>query len=329
MSITRRTLLGTAAAAVAAPVPAVAQECRIGPPKHEKGPLVFMDYDQVELDAAYKQEAYQPPGLGQRVQDRLAFASGEARAHVGEPLRQRYGAADMETLDIYRTDRVNAPIFVFIHGGTWRFGSAWEAGYPAEMFVKAGAHYIAIDFDSVVDVNGDLGVLAAQVRRAIAWVYRNAASFGGDPARLYVGGHSSGGHLCAVAMITNWPVDFNLPADVVKGGLCISGMYEMEPVRLSYRREYIAFTDEMADAMSPQRHIGKLAAQVVVSYGALETPEFQRQARDFAAAVKAAGKPVTLIKSYDYYHDEMAETLGNPYSPSGRAALAMMGLERS
>jgi arylformamidase len=259
MSITRRAVLGTAAAALAAPIPAMAQECGIAPPKHEKGPLVFMDYDQVELDAAYTQGAYQPLGLGQRVQDRLAFASGEA---------------DIETLDIYRTDRANAPIFIFIHGGTWRFGSAWDAGYPAEMFVKAGAHYVAIDFDSVIDVSGDLGVLAAQVRRAIAWVYRNAASFDGDPAQLYVGGHSSGGHLCAVAMITNWPGEFSLPADVIKGGLCISGMYEMEPVRLSYRREYIAFTDEMADAMSPQRHIGKLAAPVVVSYGSLETPEF-------------------------------------------------------
>jgi arylformamidase len=255
MSITRRAVLGTAAAAaMAAPVPAVAQECRIGPPKHEKGPLVFMDYDQVELDAAYRQDVYQPQGLGQRVRDRLAFASHEARDHVGKPLRQRYGEGDIETLDIYRTDRANAPIFVFIHGGTWRFGSAWDAGYPAEMFVKAGAHYVAIDFDSVTDVSGDLGVLAAQVRRAVAWVYRNAASFNGNPTRLYVGGHSSGGHLCAVAMITNWQAEFGLPADVIKGGLCISGMYEMEPVRLSYRREYIVFTDEMADAMSPQSH---------------------------------------------------------------------------
>ena len=325
MSITRRAMLGTAAAAVAAPLPALAQECQIGPPKHEKGPLVFMDYDQVELDAAYKQELYQPRGLGRRVQDRLSFASGDARDNVGDPLRKRYGESDNETVDIYRTDRPKAPIFVFIHGGTWRYGSAWDAGYPAEMFVKAGAHYVAIEFDSVVDVNGDLGVLAEQIRRAIAWVYRNAASFDGDPTRLYVGGHSSGGHLCAVAMITDWQAEFGLPADTIKGGLCISGMYEMEPVRLSYRREYIAFTDEMIDAMSPQRHIDKLTAPIVVSYGDLETPEFQRQARDFAAAVTAAGKPVTLIKS-DYYHDEMAETLGNPYGPNGRAALKMMGI---
>jgi acetyl esterase/lipase len=87
-------------------------------------------------------------------------------------------------------------------------------------------------------------------------------------------------------------------------------------VRLSWRREYIAFTDAMADALSPQGHIGRLAAPVVVTDGTFETPEFQREARDFAAAVKAAGKPVALIEARNDHHDEMAETLGNPYGPT-------------
>src|SRR5215510_7113193 len=156
---TRRTMLGVAAAMVA--TPALSQQCQIGPPKHEKGPLVFGDYDQVELDAAYRQEVYEP--LGQRVLDRLYFNSGEARARIGKPRRVAYGDTDTERLDIYRTDRPQAPIFLFMHGGTWRFGSAWEYGYPAEMFVKAGAHYVAIDFADVQQVAGDLGVLAAQV----------------------------------------------------------------------------------------------------------------------------------------------------------------------
>ena len=77
--------------------------------------------------------------------------------------------------------------------------------------------------------------------------------------------------------------------------------------------------------MSPQRHIDKLNAPIVISYGTYETPEFQRQARDFAVAVGAAGKPVKLIEG-QYHHKEMAKTLGNPYGPNGRAALALMGL---
>jgi len=78
--------------------------------------------------------------------------------------------------------------------------------------------------------------------------------------------------------------------------------------------------------MSPQRHLKFLNAPIVVSFGSNETPEFQRQNRDFAAAVKAMGKPVQLIEAENYDHFEMAESLGNPYGPNGRAALALMKL---
>jgi arylformamidase len=169
-------------------------------------------------------------------------------------------------------------------------------------------------------------MMAAQVRRGVAWVYKNAASFGGDPERVYIGGHSSGGHLCGVTLVTDWEKDFGLSPTIVKGGLCMSGMYEMAPVRLSWRREYVKFTDTMAEAMSSQRHIDKLHAPIIVTVGSFETPDFQRQSRDFAAAVKAAGKPVQLIEGPHYAHVEMAESLGNPYGPNGRAALALMKL---
>jgi arylformamidase len=322
VGVTRRAFI-VAGAGLAA-TPGLAEACRLGPPVHEKGPPVFLDYDQVELDAAYDQGAYQPHG--EQVLQRLADLSSQTRRRLGNPTRAAYGPGMFESLDIYRTSRADAPIFVFIHGGTWRFQNASNYAYPAEMFVDAGAHYVAIDFASVMSVGGDLGVLASQVRSAIAWVHANAADFGGDPDRLFIGGHSSGGHLCAVALVTDWERDFGLPADTVKGGLCISGMYDMAPVRLSWRSSYLAFTDAMEDAMSPQRHIDRLNAPVVVACGMLETPEFQRQGRDFAAAVKAAGKPVELIEALGYFHEDMAECLGNPYGPCGRAALALMAI---
>ena len=215
---------------------------------------------------------------------------------------------------------------MFVHGGLWQQGLAKDYGFPAEMFVAAGAHYVALDFNSVIETGGDLGVMAAQVRRAIAWVCKNAASFGGDPDRIYIGGHSSGGHLCGVALVTDWQKEFGLPDNVIKGGLCMSGMYEMAPVRLSWRRTYVKFTDAMADAMSAQRLIDKLRTPIVVTYGSFETPDFQRQSRDFAAAVKAAGKPVTLAVMESYNHFEVMEQLGNPYSLFGRAVLEQMRL---
>jgi arylformamidase len=281
-----------------------------------------MDMDQQELDASYNQLSYEP--LLPQISQRLASNSEAMRARIGAPERYSYGPSAAEGLDVYRTKQNNAPIFVFIHGGAWLRGTAKEYGYPAEMFINAGVHYVAVDFVAIKEAGGDLGVMAKQVRSAVAWVHNNATKFGGDPARLYVGGHSSGGHLCGVVLVTDWQQDFGLPPDIIKGGLCMSGMYEMKPVALSARSSYVKFTDAMQDSMSAIRHIDRLHAPITVTYGTFETPDFQRQSRDFAAAVKAAGKPVKLIEAPNYAHLEMCESLGNPYGANGRAALTMM-----
>jgi arylformamidase len=320
--LSRRAALGSIGAMAA--VPALAEECRVGPVPHDKGPLVWMDMDQVELDAAYDQSVYAP--LGGQIRRRWASTSDSVRERLGAPLHQPYGPTAVETLDIYRTKQPNAPIFVFIHGGAWLGEVAKDYAYPVELFNNAGAHYVALDFTTVKAANGDLRVMADQVRRAVVWVYKNAQSFGGDPNRLYVGGHSSGGHLCGVTLVTEWSKNYGVPDDIVKGGLCMSGMYDMKPVRLSKRGSYIKFDDDMEDKMSSQRHIDLLRVPIIVTYGTYETPEFQRQNRDFAAAVKAAGKPVELVAAANYNHFEMNETLASPYAPNGRAALALMKL---
>lgn len=321
-SLSRRSVICVAAAAAAAP--AVAGECPIGPPPHPQGPSVWMNLDQVELDAAYDQSYYAP--LASQILARWASNSELVRKRLGPPQRVAYGPTAIEKLDIFRTKRQKAPIFIFIHGGAWLHGSAKDYAFAAENFVNAGAHYLVPDFIAVDKANGDLRVMAAQVRRAIAWTYRNAAVFDGDPDRLYIGGHSSGGHLCGVALVTDWQKEFGLPPTIVKGGVCMSGMYDMKPVRLSKRGNYVKFTDAMENAMSSQRHLDLLHAPVVITYGSNETPEFQRQNRDFAAAVKAAGKPMRLIEAANYNHFEMGESTGNPYGPNGRAALAMLQL---
>jgi arylformamidase len=132
--------------------------------------------------------------------------------------------------------------------------------------------------------------------------------------------------LAAVAMTTDWPGQFELPADTIKGGLLVSGMYELAPVRLSKRSAYVAFDDRTVEELSPIRHLDRLRAPVVVAYGTCETPEFQRQAREFAAAVAAAGKPVRLLVGEHYNHFELPESLANPYGLLGRALLELMGL---
>jgi len=320
----RRTVLAAASVVAATGVVALAQAPAASPKPREKGPRVWLDLDQQELDDAYDQSKY-AANLAQIVK-RYATNSEQVRARLGAPKRLAYGPTPIEGLDLYPTQKPNAPVHVFIHGGAWRTGLAKDAAYQAETFVNAGAHYVAVDFNNVVETKGDLMPMADQVRRAVAWVYKNAASFGGDQNRIYLSGHSSGGHLAGVVLTTDWQKDFALPKDVIKGGLCCSGMFDLKPVRLSARSSYVKFTDDVEQALSSQRRLDHLNCPVILAYGTLETPEFQRQSRDFAATVKAAGKPVTLLVGEGYNHFEMPELLANPHGLLGRAALEQMKL---
>jgi arylformamidase len=289
-----------------------------------QGPKVFRDYDQAALDAAYDQSKY-AANLQQLVH-RYATNSDITRSRLGAPRRVAYGTQPVEQLDIYRTERPNAPVQVFIHGGAWRSGRASDYAFPAEVFVQAGAHYVVPDFAWVQDVGGNLLAVAAQVRAALTWVARNAASFGGDASRIYVSGHSSGGHQAGVLAATDWR-SLGLPADVVKGYVLMSGMYDLVPVSLSARGNYVKFDARTLDELSTMRHLERIQAPVTVVYGTLETPEFQRQSREFAEALKQAGKPMQLVVAQGYNHFEVMETLANPFQFAGRAALEQMKLK--
>jgi len=303
--MTRRTLLAGMGA-----VPAFAQRA--------KGPKVFLDYDQAELDAAYNQASYAPNM--QQLQARARSNSELIRARLGEPMRSAYGPTEIERLDIYRAKGEKMPVQVFIHGGAWQGLSARSSAFPAEMFIAAGAHYVTPDFVAVQNAGGSLNAMADQVRRAIVWVRENAANFGGDPERLYLSGHSSGAHLAAAALTM-------LPRGTVQGALLVSGMYDLKGPRLSSRNSYVKFDDASEEGLSPQRHIDKISAPLIVAYASLDTPEFRRQSVEFVAALTAAGKPVELIHGDNYNHFEFLETLGNPYGQLGRAALAQMRLQ--
>ena len=323
--MSRRTVIGAAAVSLAAGGGTFAQ----APLVHVKGPRVWLDFDQQELDDAYDQSKYAPNR--DQMNRRRASISAEVRARFGAPRRIAYGSAPIEGVDVYVAPKAiaGAPIAIFVHGGAWRDGSAANSAYGAEPFLRAGAHFAVLDFVNVTETGGDLMAMISGVRRGIATVARNAASFGGDPNRIYVTGHSSGAHLGGCALITNWENDHGLPKDVIKGATLCSGMYDLKPARLSARSNYVKFTDAVEDALSTQRHLDRIVCPVTVLHGTLETPEFQRQTRDFAAALKAAGKPVRLIVAADYNHFEIGETLNNPYGPFGSAALEMMHLDKA
>jgi len=292
-----------------------------------KGPLVWRDMDQKELDDAYDQLVY-APNRDAVVARRIA-ASERARAVLGPPQRVAYGSSEYEQLDIFRAPSPRrdgrAPVNLFVHGGAWRRNKAADYALQAEPLVGAGAHAVIIDFINVDQAGGDLLPMYEQVCRAIAWTWRNAETFGGDRERFYLSAHSSGAQLAGCALTVGWR-EYGLPENFCKGALLASGMYDLEPVRLSKRSAYVKFTHAMVEKLSAQRHVGGLNTPLILSHGSFETPEFQRQSRDFAVAARAAGKPVELIVGAGYNHFEMLETLANPYGLLGCAMLRQMEL---
>jgi arylformamidase len=320
----RRTMLAGIAAGVVATTASTAFAQQSPATPSAKGPAVWLDMDQKQLDDAYDQSKY-APNLEQ-ITNRYASNSMAMRARVGEPKRFNYGPTAIERLEVYSTQRPNAPIHIHIHGGAWHQRPATDYAFPAEMLMNAGAHYVVPDFISVDEANGDLMPMVEQVRRSIAWTLRNAKTFGGDAERVYLSGFSSGSHLAGVALLTDWRKDFDLPDNPIKGAVLSSGIYDLKPVRLSARSKYVKFTDEREEKLSTQRHLAQIATPLVLAHGTYETPEFQRQTRDFAAALKAANKPVQYFINENYNHFEMMETFANPYGLLGRAVLEQMQL---
>ena len=324
VKVDRRTLLAGISAGLAATGIGAALAQQAPTPVSEKGPLVWLEMDQKQLDDAYDQSKYAPNFM--QVINRYTSNSNAMRSRLGEPKRFNYGPTPIERLEVYATRRPNAPIHIHIHGGAWRQRPATDYAFPAEMLMNAGAHYVLPDFISVDEANGDLMSMVQQVRSAIAWTLRNAATFGGDAERVYLSGFSSGGHLAGVALLTDWRREFDLPANAIKGAVISSGIYDLKPVRLSARSKYVKFTDEMEERLSTQRHLARIEVPLVLAHGSYETPEFKRQTRDFAAALKAAGKPVQFFINENYNHFEMMETFASPYGLMGRAVLEQMQL---
>lgn len=288
-----------------------------------KGPPVWLDMDQQALDDAYDQTVYAPNR--EMTYEKAIFNSERVRQRLGVPQRFSYGPTEIEAVDVFRAEQPNAPVHIYIHGGAWRQRKAAEYAYMAELFVRAGAHCVILDFVGVEHCNGDLMTIADQVMRSLAWVGKNAEKFGGNPDRIFISGQSSGAQLGGVAVTNDWSAH-GLPPDFIKGALLCSGMYDLKPVRLSKRSRFVTITDEAEEKLSAQRHLDRLVAPLVLVHGTHETPEFKRQTRDFLAAVQAMNKPVKFLLAEGYNHFDLQEMASNPYSVLGSAALEQMRL---
>ena len=210
---------------------------------------VFLHYDRVALDAEYDNS-----GKVANAEDYIArwkTRSEEARSNLDCSLDLAYGPSTAETLDIFPSNTPGKfPINVFYHGGYWRELHKNDFSYVVHAVHAAGAVTVVVNYALVPEVSFD--ELVRQCRAALAWVWNNADRFGGDREKIFVSGHSAGGHLVAMMMATDWHAfDSRLPIQPICGGCGISGLYDLEPIRLCFLNEDLKLSEETRRATAP------------------------------------------------------------------------------
>ncbi|MCP8937895.1 alpha/beta hydrolase [Alsobacter sp. SYSU M60028] len=279
--------------------------------------------DKTALDAQFTLDTI--ADLTAVMQRRLDL-SARARATLPHRLKIPYGAGPDATLDLFLPPEAArpAPVLMFIHGGFWKALDAATFSFVGG-FAPLGALVAVIDYPLIPSVRMD-GIVD-HVGQALAWLARHAGEHGGDPARLHVAGHSAGGHLTAVALDRGWQEEHGIPAGAVRGGVALSGVFELEPLRRSFQQETLGFTQEEAERWSPLRRVPERAGPLVVAVGGGETQEFIDQSLEFTDAWRAAGHAAELhVVARANHIDILTDAFAQPGAPLHSAVLRQMGL---
>lgn len=272
-------------------------------------PLVFLQYDQTGLDAQYNNRARFPDYTEHF--NNWGTWSKATRARLRGLLDVSFGDAALEKLDIFPAEGSRQPIYVFIHGGYWYSLDKEHYSYTAEGMLPHGITTVVNNFELAPAV--DMDTIVEQNRRALEWIWRNAESFGGDRNRIYVCGHSAGGHLGLMLLGTNWPEwGEGLPPDLVKGVCAIGGIFDLEPIRLSFLNKTLKMDAVQARRNSPLHQTYRAPAPLSLVVATDESDEYHRQSREMEQRWTALGYPVELVIPPGLDHFNVVNELGNP-----------------
>jgi acetyl esterase/lipase len=259
--------------------------------------LVYRGMDRAALDAAYD-NTLAVADSAQLLADFDARSEGLRRARA-TALDLRYGPAPRNRID-YFAGAPGAPLLVFIHGGYWQMRAKETFSFVAAGPLAHGIHVALIGY--TLAPAATLAGIVAETRAAIAWLAARAGDFGGDAARIYVSGWSAGGHL--TTMCAGEPA--------VRGGLAISGIYDLEPIRLCYLNAKLGLNADDVAQLSPLRQLAGAPAPLTLAYGGDELPELRRQSVDYAAARAAAAVPGRCVELGGCNHFTILEQLADP-----------------
>jgi arylformamidase len=236
-----------------------------------------------------------------------------------------YGNRPRETLDLLFPDKVadGAPLHVFVHGGYWRSGEKADYRFVAETPLAAGAITALVEYDLMPGQR--LHVLVDQVRRALLWLQENATTFGADPSRITVSGHSAGAHLSSfLAAKGRDETAPKLPN--VNGLLLLSGIYDLSGIPDSFLKNEAAMTHEEAASWSPLSSTQLTGPRRIIAYGGNETAPFLDQAKALANNLEAVGQRVQLLEVSGRNHMSIVLDLANRNSTVAAALLDLIAV---
>ncbi len=286
--------------------------------------IVFGNYSQDELDAQYNNRERYPEFTGYF--DDWAAWSETTRQNLPGHLDIAYGDLPCETLDIFPAAEDNAPVQVMVHGGYWYSLDKHHDSFVAEGLRPNGVTTVVINYGLAPEYRMD--EIVRQNRAAVAWLWRNASKFGVDRDRIYTVGQSAGGHLSLMLLATDWPAfGDGLPAGLVKGGASISGIYDMEPIRLCYLNDKVGMDEDVARRNAPLHQTYPVSLPLMVVSGDIESDEYARQAEAMEYVWRALGYPYEHVKLPGHNHFTMAHQLKDPNSVLTHALLRQMKLE--
>jgi arylformamidase len=238
-------------------------------------------------------------------------------------LNVAYGSSPRELVDIYAADRAGGPVLVYIHGGYWRSGSKEDNCNFVPTFTKRGALVVLVEYDLCPNVT--VSDIVGQARAAIGWTHKNIVRYGGDPAKLFVAGHSAGAHLTAMALAHDWPKD-GLPDDLIKGAVVTSGVYDLEMVIRISVQEQVQMTPEIAATNSPLLHPPRVKCPLVIAVGGAEPKGWQQMSEDYFQLCRQHGMNVTYLVEPEANHYTMSERLLDASRPVTQAMLKLLGI---
>jgi arylformamidase len=288
------------------------------------GGAIYRGYDQAALDKQYNNQQ-RVPNFAEHVA-RWQKESADLRTERPAGLDIPFGPSSDEILDIFTPDKAQgpAPVQVFIHGGYWRAFQARDFDFIARTVTAAGALAVVINYALVPAVR--MAELVRQCRAALAWVQASIAGYGGDPQRIYISGHSAGGHLVAMmAAVAPQPGEPDTRG-MIKAGVAISGLYDLEPIRLSYLQETLKLSEAEVAAYSPQLHPPARSVPLLLAYGSAESEEFARHATEYGRLLRERGVACEVRALDGYNHMSICSAFADPKSEPSQLILRQMGL---